>query len=227
MSSPGRPRMVYNLTTTLTHHLLISIHTTMVARFVIFTCFVAAGSAGLLPQYSTPSYSTPAYEKEVKPEEYDSHPQYSFSYDVADGITGDTKSQHETRDGDVVQGSYSLIEPDGSKRTVDYTADAQNGFNAVVSKEAGAGPIIAKVAKPPVVNPTPVVAKVASVVHAAPVVHAPVVHPVAYHSPIAYSAPIAYSSSPVVHAVHSGHLVHSGPVVHAAPVAYSAPIYHH
>lgn len=48
--------------------------------------------------------------------------------------TGDLKSQWEHREGDVVKGSYSLMEPDGSIRTVDYTADSHNGFNAVVSK---------------------------------------------------------------------------------------------
>nr|BAN20314.1 cuticle protein, putative [Riptortus pedestris] len=70
-------------------------------------------------------------------EEYDSHPQYSFAYDVQDAISGDSKSQQESRDGDVVQGSYSLLEPDGSRRTVQYTADAFNGFNAVVHKTPG------------------------------------------------------------------------------------------
>lgn len=54
--------------------------------------------------------------------------------------TGDIKSQHETRDGDVVKGQYSLVEPDGSIRTVDYTADKHNGFNAVVSKTAAPHP---------------------------------------------------------------------------------------
>lgn len=44
------------------------------------------------------------------------------------------KSQQETRDGDVVKGQYSLVEPDGSIRTVDYAADDISGFNAVVSK---------------------------------------------------------------------------------------------
>lgn len=48
--------------------------------------------------------------------------------------TGDIKSQWEHRDGDVVKGQYSLVEPDGSIRTVDYTADDHNGFNAVVKK---------------------------------------------------------------------------------------------
>lgn len=88
-------------------------------------------------------------------EEYDPHPQYSFAYDIQDGLTGDSKSQHESRDGDVVSGSYSLVDPDGQRRTVDYTADDINGFNAVVRREplvhqkvVAAAPLIAKVATP-------------------------------------------------------------------------------
>ncbi|KAG8235856.1 hypothetical protein J437_LFUL013940 [Ladona fulva] len=63
-------------------------------------------------------------------------PQYHFTYGVKDHHSGDFKSQWETRDGDVVKGSYSLVEPDGSVRTVEYTADGHNGFNAVVHKSA-------------------------------------------------------------------------------------------
>lgn len=63
-----------------------------------------------------------------------SEPNYHFNYGVKDLHTGDLKSQWEHREGDVVKGSYSLMEPDGSIRTVDYTADSRNGFNAVVSK---------------------------------------------------------------------------------------------
>lgn len=66
------------------------------------------------------------------------HPKYEFNYGVADGHTGDQKSQHEVRDGDVVKGSYSLHEPDGTIRTVHYTADDHNGFNAVVSRSGHA-----------------------------------------------------------------------------------------
>ncbi|XP_049853387.1 cuticle protein 21-like [Schistocerca gregaria] len=77
--------------------------------------------------------------------EYDPNPQYSYGYSVSDAITGDSKAQQESRSGDVVQGSYSVAEPDGSIRVVDYTADPVNGFNAVVHKEAGvhAAPAIA------------------------------------------------------------------------------------
>lgn len=60
------------------------------------------------------------------------HPAYAFSYGVKDLHTGDVKSQWESRDDGVVKGHYSVLEPDGSIRTVDYTADAKNGFKAVV-----------------------------------------------------------------------------------------------
>ncbi|KAJ0179779.1 hypothetical protein K1T71_004370 [Dendrolimus kikuchii] len=74
---------------------------------------------------------SPAYNQAY---EYYDTPRYSFNYGVADHTTGDIKSQHETRDGDVVKGQYSLVEPDGSIRTVDYTADSVHGFNARVTK---------------------------------------------------------------------------------------------
>ncbi|XP_046398907.1 larval cuticle protein A3A-like [Ischnura elegans] len=111
--------------------------------------------------YAAPAYARPlAYAAPVAkavvaaPDYYDPHPQYSFAYSVADAHTGDNKAQQETRDGDVVHGSYSLVEPDGSHRQVDYTADPVNGFNAVVHrgpavvKAAVAAPVVAKVAAP-------------------------------------------------------------------------------
>jgi hypothetical protein len=64
----------------------------------------------------------------------DAYPQYSFGYTVQDALTGDAKSQHETREGGVVKGSYSLVEPDGTTRTVEYTAHPVHGFNAVVHR---------------------------------------------------------------------------------------------
>lgn len=61
-------------------------------------------------------------------------PGYSYNYAVRDPHSHDNKAQWETRYGDVVKGSYSLVEPDGALRVVDYTADALSGFNAVVKK---------------------------------------------------------------------------------------------
>ncbi|KAL3283007.1 hypothetical protein HHI36_006164 [Cryptolaemus montrouzieri] len=57
---------------------------------------------------------------------------YSFSYGVKDLHSGDVKNQWEEKKGNIVTGQYSLMEPDGSTRTVDYTADDKNGFNAIV-----------------------------------------------------------------------------------------------
>ncbi|XP_046392097.1 cuticle protein 19-like [Ischnura elegans] len=66
--------------------------------------------------------------------DYYAYPKYNYDYAVHDLHTGDVKNQWETRDGDVVKGSYSLNDPDGTIRQVDYTADKHNGFNAVVKK---------------------------------------------------------------------------------------------
>ena len=66
---------------------------------------------------------------------YDPHPQYKFSYGVDDRVSCNAKSQYEERDGDVLQGHYSVIDADGFKRTVHYTANPHNGFNAVVNRE--------------------------------------------------------------------------------------------
>lgn len=63
-----------------------------------------------------------------------SYPAYRFEYGVHDPQTGDIKKQYEERDGDTVRGYYSLMEPDGSVRLVEYTADSKNGFQAVVKK---------------------------------------------------------------------------------------------
>ncbi|GBP81531.1 Cuticle protein 18.6, isoform B [Eumeta japonica] len=46
------------------------------------------------------------------------HPKYDYSYSVSDPHTGDHKTQHEVRDGDVVKGEYSLLQPDGSFRKI-------------------------------------------------------------------------------------------------------------
>ncbi|KAL3282996.1 hypothetical protein HHI36_006153 [Cryptolaemus montrouzieri] len=76
---------------------------------------------------------TPIYEND-----YPTYPKYQYEYGVNDPHTGDHKSQHEIRDGDVVKGSYSVADPDGTLRTVHYTADDHNGFNAVVERQGHA-----------------------------------------------------------------------------------------
>lgn len=76
------------------------------------------------------------------------------------------------------------MEPDGTRRTVDYTADSVNGFNAVVHKEALA--------------------------HAAPVAvaHAPVA---VAHAPVAVAhAPVTVAHTPyaVAHAPFATTILH-------------------
>ncbi|XP_057341370.1 cuticle protein 19-like [Microplitis mediator] len=86
-----------------------------------------------IPKYPSIIYVTTPQHKESD-DDYMDYPMYSFNYGVADGHTGDSKSAWEERNGDAVRGEYSLAEADGSIRTVTYTADDKNGFNAVVTK---------------------------------------------------------------------------------------------
>jgi len=147
---------------------------------------VAVAAPGAPIGYAAPyaagpiGYAAPAYAKAIAPvavaaraEPYDPHPQYNYGYSVSDALTGDSKTATETRDGDVVQGQYSLVEPDGSIRTVTYTADPVNGFNAVVDRQAPG--VVKAVAHAPV-----------AVAHAAP----------AYAHGPAYAHAPAYATAP-------------------------------
>ncbi|KAL7730800.1 hypothetical protein ACLKA6_003568 [Drosophila palustris] len=168
----------------------------MAFKFIALFALIAAASAGVLPAaqvyHAAPAvatYAAPAaVVKTIAPvaqhvitkaaEEYDPHPQYKYAYDVQDALSGDSKSQVEERDGDVVRGEYSLIDADGYKRTVQYTADPINGFNAVVNRE----PLVKTVAVAPVVK----------TVAAAPVAH--------YAAPAVVKtvAPVAHYAAPAV-----------------------------
>lgn len=135
------------------------------------------------------AYAAAPYHPDV--EKIDPNPSYHFKYGVNDPSTGDYKTQEEYRKDGIVQGSYSLAEPDGTIRTVTYTADPHNGFNAVVDKHA------AKAAVP--------VAHAAPLIHHAPVLAAKyhAVAPAPYYAPApihsvpaayGYAAPYAYSA---------------------------------
>ncbi|XP_031763836.1 larval/pupal rigid cuticle protein 66-like [Galleria mellonella] len=125
----------------------------MVVKFVVVLAFVAAAAA--------------------------SNNFNSFSYDIADPFTGDFKSQIEARSGSNVQGQYSLLESDGTRRTVDYAAGA-GGFNAVVRKDPA---IIAA--------PAPIIAArtFAPIAYSAPYGFTNF----AKYGPIGYGAPLAYA----------------------------------
>ncbi|KAG5875579.1 hypothetical protein JTB14_009192 [Gonioctena quinquepunctata] len=174
------------------------------------------------PVYAAPTYkvNAPAYKvaapvayaRNVATEEY-TPAHYEFGYGVEDPHTGDVKSHQETREGDYVKGSYSLIEADGSKRIVEYTVDPHSGFNAVVHKQAGAAPAYAKAAPVSYAKAAPVsyAAPIASNTHATP----------AGYSAVPAVARASYSAAPAV-----SYSSVSAPVAQTY-AAHSAPSYYH
>lgn len=168
----------------------------------------------------------------------DNNSQYSFAYGVKDDVTGDDKSQHETRDGDVVKGQYSLVEADGSRRIVDYTADPVNGFNAVVSKQEVAKVIAPAVVKT-IVAAAPVVVAAPHVTYAAAA--APVLKTISAAAPLytyAAAAPVLKTVHPSVYTSYAAvqpaavYAQHVQPTVYAQHVhpqvyqSYAQPIVH-
>ncbi|XP_055850432.1 larval cuticle protein A2B-like [Episyrphus balteatus] len=122
----------------------------MAFKICVLLACIALARAGLVPSLAE---SLPK-----KSDLDDPHPQYTFGYDVQDAVSGDSKNQYETRDGDLVRGQYSLVDADGFRRIVDYTADPEHGFNAVVRKEPLSGAVKEAVATPLArqVQPAPV-----------------------------------------------------------------------
>ncbi|RVE48697.1 hypothetical protein evm_006663 [Chilo suppressalis] len=100
----------------------------MFVKFVAFLCIVGCACAGDLT---------------------------SFAYGVADPFTGDFKSQTETRLGEDVRGQYSLLDTDGFRRTVDYSAGAE-GFNAVVRRDPALAAYVAPAPAPVISYAAPI-----------------------------------------------------------------------
>ncbi|RLU22934.1 hypothetical protein DMN91_005212 [Ooceraea biroi] len=91
--------------------LAIFSRTNMAGKLFLFLGLAAVVRGAVVP-------AVPAVAPLAKLEEFDAVPQYSFAYDVQDAITGDSKAQYETRNGDIVRGSYSLIEADDWRTNV-------------------------------------------------------------------------------------------------------------
>ena len=93
-----------------------------------------------------------------------------------------------------------MVQPDGTTRTVHYTADPHNGFNAVVENSGHA----AHPATPVVAHAAPVVAHAAPIVaHAAPVLSYARAAPVAAYRAApalsyAHAAPLARYAAPAL-----------------------------
>lgn len=221
-------------------------------QFVALSTLLVVANAGLLPVQQTllqtgqVAYAAPSHTLHQLEEH--SPAQYDFSYSVNDPHTGDIKEQHESRQGDNVQGQYSLVEPDGQRRTVQYTADAVNGFNAVVlrdgvSQHATQLAPIAAVSSLPTVTLAHRSAPLATISHASPIAYtqhaAPIttyatqqhlVAPLAYTQKIAtpvttYHAAqpqIAYTSHQATPIAYTSH--QATPIAyaqHPAPLAYT------
>ncbi|KAF7266990.1 hypothetical protein GWI33_019734 [Rhynchophorus ferrugineus] len=163
---------------------------------------VIFGILTIVPKIYCGIVAVPDTYHKYAPEEvdYHSHPKYAFKYGVSDPHTGDHKTQTEIRDGEIVKGQYSLVEPDGSVRTVNYVADPVNGFNAVVSKS---GPSVHVEPKhhivPEAVVPSPLPTYVKKVVptYVKPVVPLPI-KPLATVTPtVHYAKPIVKYTSPL------------------------------
>lgn len=109
--------------------------------------------AGFLPyhQATIVKYVQPAAPAPEAPANYD------FNYEVNEPSTGDVKKQQESAKNGAISGFYSLNDADGFKRTVHYTADDVNGFQADVQREplvkAPAPIIIKKIIAAPAHNP--------------------------------------------------------------------------
>ncbi|XP_026751473.1 cuticle protein 18.6 isoform X2 [Galleria mellonella] len=97
------------------------------------------------PQYQAQPQPQPQYRPQYQPqrqqeqrdpqEDYDPHPSYQFGFDVNDDQYTNYQNRKEQRDGDVIKGSYSVVDSDGFVRTVTYTADPKEGFRAEVSRQ--------------------------------------------------------------------------------------------
>ncbi|XP_075971157.1 uncharacterized protein LOC142973379 [Anticarsia gemmatalis] len=113
---------------------------------IVNSWLLAGGSPVAMLQHATSSQSIVFHQLQASPamspvttespivSNSGNHPKYEYKYEVSDHQTGDRKSHWERRDGDNVRGVYTLYEPDGALRTVEYTADALHGFNAVVRR---------------------------------------------------------------------------------------------
>ncbi|CAI6357745.1 unnamed protein product [Macrosiphum euphorbiae] len=113
----------------------------VVAVFFLAVCAVASASPFQLHDDEYPRQqehydsSTAEHSEAVGDSSHKPGSTYHFQYAVHDPLTGDEKSQNEVGDGHgSVKGTYSLVEPDGSTRVVEYTADDEHGFRAEVKR---------------------------------------------------------------------------------------------
>ncbi|CAO1352619.1 unnamed protein product [Diamesa hyperborea] len=212
----------------------------MAFKFIALFAVLAVASAQYHNDYYQPQqeykqvqpiYQAPTVVKQivaqptlVKKVEYEEPANYEFNYSVHDEHTGDIKQQQEVAKDGVISGQYSLIDADGYRRIVDYTADDHHGFNAQVRREPVEGykaPIQKIIAQPQYYSaPAPAVQKIIAQpqYHSAPSVNYAAPAPQYYSAPapasVKYVAPVVakvvtpvvakYESAPIAQFGHSG-----------------------
>jgi len=124
----------------------------MAIKFVILLACASVALAGVLQPAYDSYYQQPTIIKQVQPAYvkqvvHEEPANYEFNYDVHDQHTGDIKQQQESAKNGVISGQYSLIDADGYRRIVDYTADDHHGFNANVRREPLEGHKVVKAVK--------------------------------------------------------------------------------
>ncbi|PSN51593.1 Pro-resilin [Blattella germanica] len=91
------------------------------------------GTPASRSQYGIPEYNAVS-------EDYDDHDEpanYEFEYQVNDVDTGNDYGHKESRQGEVTQGTYRVLLPDGRTQIVDYVAD-KSGYRPQVRYEGEA-----------------------------------------------------------------------------------------
>ncbi|CAG4997467.1 unnamed protein product [Parnassius apollo] len=96
----------------------------MIQQLTILCCLVMA-TTSMVNQAPQPLYLPSEYQQQT--------PQYNFAYGTNDANTGNYKSQQDNYRGDNVLGQYSLLQPNGITRNVDYRANDYSAFNALVN----------------------------------------------------------------------------------------------
>ncbi|CAO1308725.1 unnamed protein product [Diamesa hyperborea] len=88
------------------------------------------------PKPKRPVFSAEQQQaEEENAEDYEPSPSYQFGFDVKDDEFTNYQNRKESREGNVIKGSYSVVDSDGFIRTVTYTADPKEGFKAEVVRE--------------------------------------------------------------------------------------------
>ncbi|GAB6028083.1 hypothetical protein CHUAL_002303 [Chamberlinius hualienensis] len=112
------------------------------AALLVTLSYCRAGGYGSDSSYGSGGYRASGYGGDAQSTIYNNLDGYNFNfgYDVKDSKYGNYQSRQESGSADpkgVTKGSYSLVEPDGSVRTVNYIADWVNGFRAIVNDKNG------------------------------------------------------------------------------------------